>query len=473
MMRYILRSSNLIKAAFETSCDLRDKTFLVGGTVRDLLLNGLLGTDYDFAVEGNASSFARAFAEKIKGSFFVIDKERDTSRVISDKGVHADFSVLRGDIEEDLRMRDFTVNSMAIPLGSVFDTGTGTILDPLDGKRDIEKRLLRPSSQRSIQEDPLRIMRGFRLSSSLGFSMDEELLSQIKKHCNELNNVSEERVKAELFMVLDMPAACKILKDMDEAGVLKILFPEIEKWKRFYQGGWHIHDLFDHSMKAVDTAEEILGNLKTYFPGYDREIEEHMGEELEDYVTRRGLVKIGSLLHDSGKLHTRTMEDGRGRFLGHEKRGEEITAEIARGLKLSRRTEMILRGLTANHMRILGLSKLKRVTPRARYRFFRDAEGYGLELLILSLADAMATPVEGKKLNDLKELIANLAVYYFEEFIAAPPMPLLTGEDIMKLFGIPQGKEIGKMIEALREAEAMGKVSSRKEAIDYLKKMFL
>ncbi|MBF8251614.1 MAG: hypothetical protein HW382_1242 [Deltaproteobacteria bacterium] len=464
-LRDLLATSHFIKAAFETSNDLRYKVFLVGGTVRDLLLKEALGTDFDFAVEGNASSFARAFAKIIKGSFFVIDKKRDTSRVISNRGLQADFSVIRGKIEEDLMLRDFTVNSMAISLDSIFETGASTILDPLDGKTDIKNRLLRTSSQNSIHEDPLRVMRAFRFSSSLDFAMDEELSSQIKKHCEELNSVSEERVRAELFMILEMPAAYKTLKDMDDAGVLRTLFPETEKWKRFYQGGWHIHDLFDHSMNAVCKAEEILNHLNGYFPGYAKKIEDYMAEEVEDYVTRRGLVKIAALLHDSGKLYTRTMQDGRGRFLGHEEKGEAISSDIARRLKLSRQTEKILRGLTANHMRILGLSKLQRVTPRAKYRFFRDVDGYGLELLILSLADAMATPIEGKRLEDLKGLIGNLAGYYFEEFIAAPPMPLVTGEDIMKLLGIPQGKEIGRMVEALREAEALGKVSSREEAL--------
>lgn len=470
-LRDILIDSNLIKAAFETGNELRHKAFLVGGTVRDLLLKGVLGTDYDFVVEGNASCFAKAFADKVNGSFFVMDKERDTSRVVINRDLQADFSVIRVRIEDDLKLRDFTINSMAISLDSIFQTGTCTILDPLDGKSDIKKRLLRASAERSIPEDPLRIMRAFRFSSSLDFAIDEALSGQIKKHCCELNTVSEERVRAELFMILDTSTAFKTLKDMENAGVLTTLFPETEKWKGFYQGGWHIHDLFDHSMKAVDASEEVLINLKTYFPQYRKEIGKYMGEELEAHVTRKGLVKLAALLHDSGKLYTRTMEDGRGRFLGHEKKGEEISAVMTKGLKLSRRTETVLRGLTINHMRILGLSKLKRVTTRAKYRFFRDAEGYALDLLILSLSDAMSTPIEGKGLDELKRLISGLAEYYFEEYIAAPPMPLLTGEDIMKLFGIPQGKEVGRMINALRKAEALGKVSNKREAVNYLKKV--
>ncbi len=466
-LRDILSGSDVIKAALNIVKESGQKAYLVGGTIRDILINSRLGNDYDFAVQGKGIAFAKSFAEKVGGSFFILDNERNAYRVVSGKEFQVDFSGLKKNIEEDLRLRDFTINSMAVPLDSLLNNMI--LLDPLGGENDISNRLLRASSQRSVQEDPLRVMRAFRFSSSFDFTMDGELLNQIKKHCEELNSVSEERVRAELFMILEMPAAYKTLKDMDDAGVLRTLFPETERWKRFYQGGWHIHDLFDHSMNAVGIAEEVLNHLNVYFPGHGKKIEDYMAEEIEGYVTRRGLVKFAALLHDSGKLYTRTMQDGRGRFLGHEEKGEAISTDIAKRLKLSRKTEKILRGLTANHMRILGLSKLQRVTPRAKYRFFRDADGYGLELLILSLADAMATPVEGKRLEDLKGLIGNLAVYYFEEFIAAPLMPLVTGEDIMKLFGIPQGKEIGRMVEALREAEALGKISSRKEAIDYLK----
>ena len=466
-LRDILSGSDVIKAALNIIKESGQKAYLVGGTIRDILINSRLGNDYDFAVQGKGIAFAKSFAEKVGGSFFILDDERNAYRVVSGKQFQVDFSGVKKTIEEDLRLRDFTINSMAVPLDSLFNNII--LLDPLGGENDIGNRLLRTSSQRSIQEDPLRVMRAFRFSSSFNFTMDGELLNQIKKHCEELNSVSEERVRAELFMILEMPAAYKTLKDMDDAGVLRTLFPETERWKRFYQGGWHIHDLFDHSMNAVGVAEEVLNHLNGYFPGYGKKIEDYMAEEVEDYVTRRGLVKIAALLHDSGKLYTRTMQDGRWRFLGHEEKGEAISTDIAKRLKMSRKTEKILRGLTANHMRILGLSKLQRVTPRAKYRFFRDADGYGIELLILSLADAMATPVEGERLEYLKGLIGNLAGYYFEVFIAAPQMPLVTGEDIMKLFGIPQGKEIGRMVEALREAEALGKISSRKEAIDYLK----
>ena len=472
-LRDRLIPSDVIKAAFEVSKETKQEVFLVGGTVRDLLMKSMLGNDFDFVAEGKGIAFAKLFAYKVNGSFFVLDEERDTARVVSKMGFQADFSGVRGSIDEDLRSRDFTINSMAIPLDSIFESQVSIILDPLEGKNDIESRLLRASSQNSIQEDPLRIMRAFRFSSSLDFAIDEGLSSQIKRHCEDLNRVSEERVRAELFMILETPAAYKTLKGMDEAGVLKSLFPEVEKWKGFYQGGWHIHDLFDHSMKTVDTAEEVLSNLNSYFPKHGKEIENYMAEEIEAYVTRKGLLKVASLLHDSGKFYTRIMEEGKGRFLGHEGVGDGITTDISKGLKLSRRSEMILRGLTANHMRVLALSKLKKVTKRAEYRFFRDAAGFNLDLLLLSLADATATPIEGERFEELKRLVQGLADYYFDEFITVPSAPLLTGEDIMKLFGIPQGKKVGELLEMLREAEIMGKVSNKRESVAYLKKMFL
>lgn len=478
--------SDVAKAALEVSRELGQKAYLVGGSVRDLLMESRLGNDFDFVVEGRGIVFARAFAERVEGSFFVLDEERDSSRVVFNMGVRsqesevrkfqADFSGMRGDIEEDLRLRDFTINSMAVPLDPILNTVNSgqwslvsTILDPLKGKNDIERRHLRASSQNSIKEDPLRIMRAFRFSSSLDYAIDEELSSQIKKHCRDLNMVSAERVRAELFMVLDMPGAYNVLGKMDELGVLTVLFPELAEWKGFYQGGWHAHDLFNHSMKTVEAAEDILMHLNSYFPLYFEKLERHTNEEVEAGVTRRGLLKLASLLHDSGKLHTRTMEGERGRFLGHEKAGDEISLAVARRLKLSRRSEMTLQGLTANHMRILGLSKLKRVTSRARYRFFRDSDAFGIDLLLLSLADFMATPIEGERLEGMKILIRGLADYYFEGFTAVPPRPLLTGEDVMMVFGIHEGKEVGEMLEMLREAEMLGKVSNRREAVNYLK----
>ena len=477
-LRDILMQSDAVRAAFETGEDMGQRAYLVGGAVRDLLMNSRLGNDLDFVVEGGGIVFARAFAERVNGSFFILDEERDSSRVVSRKGFQADFSGMRGNIEEDLGLRDFTINSLAIPLDSIFKTVASgqwsvvsTILDPLEGKNDIERRHLRASSQNSIQEDPLRIMRAFRFYSSLDFAIDEKLSSQIKKHCRDLSTVSEERVRAELFMILDMPGAYNVLGRMDELGVLTVLFPELAEWKGFYQGGWHAHDLFNHSMKTVEAAEGVFRDLSGYFPKYHEQIESHISEEVEAGVTRRGLLKLASLLHDSGKLHTRVMEGRRGRFLGHEKAGDEISLAVARRLKLSRRSEMTLRGLTANHMRLLGLSKLKNVTSRARYRFFRDTGGFGIDLLLLSMADSMATPVENEKWEGMKKLIGRLADYYFEEFTLVPQRPLLTGEDIMRMFGIPEGKEVGDMLEALREAEMLGKISNRKEAVEYLKKM--
>lgn len=492
-LRDILRGSDVVRAAFDLSNSSGQNIYLVGGTVRDLLIHSRLGNDFDFAVEGKGIPFARAFADRVGGSFFFLDEERDSSRVVFKMGVcrggvtppvqesgarrfQADFSGIRGSIEEDLRMRDFTINSLAIPLDErLVISGQWTeasLIDPTGGRGDIDDRVLRATSPNVLKEDPLRILRAFRFSSALRFRIGSELMDLIREEGDMLGGVSAERVRAELFMILEMSGACNVINDMDEAGILRILFPEVEKWKGFHQGGWHAHDLFDHSMRTVDASEDLLSRLNHYFPSHGKEIEALMGEELEAHVSRRGLLKLASLLHDSGKFYTRTMEGGRGRFLGHERAGEGISAGIARGLKLSRRSEKMLRVLTLNHMRVLGLSKLKKVTGRARFRFFRDAEGFGLDLLLLSLADAMATPIEGKRIEELKRLVQGLADYYFEEFITVPPRPLLTGEDIMRVFGIPQGKRVGEMLESLREAEIMGKVSNRREAVNYLKKYF-
>ena len=108
-LRDILMQSDAVRAAFETGEDMGQRAYLVGGAVRDLLMNSRLGNDLDFVVEGGGIVFARAFAESVNGSFFILDEERDSSRVVSRKGFQADFSGMRGNIEEDLRLREIKI----------------------------------------------------------------------------------------------------------------------------------------------------------------------------------------------------------------------------------------------------------------------------------------------------------------------------------------------------------------------------
>ncbi|MBF8251319.1 MAG: polynucleotide adenylyltransferase/metal dependent phosphohydrolase, partial [Deltaproteobacteria bacterium] len=148
-MRDILSGSDVIKAALNIVMESGQKAYLVGGTIRDILINSRLGNDYDFAVQGKGIAFAKSFAEKVGGSFFILDDERDAYRVVSGKEFQVDISGLKKNIEEDLMFRDFTINSMAVPLDSLFNNNM-ILLDPLGGKNDIGNRLLRASSQRSI-----------------------------------------------------------------------------------------------------------------------------------------------------------------------------------------------------------------------------------------------------------------------------------------------------------------------------------
>ena len=127
-LRDILSGSDVIKAALNIVKESGQKAYLVGGTIRDILINSRLGNDYDFAVQGKGIAFAKSFAEKVGGSFFILDNERNAYRVVSGKELQVDFSGLKKNIEEDLRLRDFTINSMAVPLDSLLNNMI--LLDP-------------------------------------------------------------------------------------------------------------------------------------------------------------------------------------------------------------------------------------------------------------------------------------------------------------------------------------------------------
>lgn len=177
--------------------------YLVGGAVRDMLLNRV-SSDLDFALPSNGISSARKVANKLKADFMVLDNERDTGRVIhtNEEGARTflDFATYRGsNLEEDLRARDFTINAIA------YELHNETIIDPLDGTSDLRAKLIRACSPTSISDDPVRILRAIRQAAKFECKIDIETRKALKQAANLLPNVSPERKRDELFKILEGP----------------------------------------------------------------------------------------------------------------------------------------------------------------------------------------------------------------------------------------------------------------------------
>jgi poly(A) polymerase len=480
-----LKKSRALQAVHRLSLKGGEEVYLVGGAIRDLLLGKPLSKDFDFVVKGEVHGLAAAVAEEMGGHAFPLDESFGTWRVILKKGkrrTELDFSLLQGkDIFDDLRQRDFTINSIAVKVKEIFGPETARFIDPLDGKSDLGRRTLRANSEESLRQDPLRMLRAFRFSSTLRFSVEDETLRMIQRNKDLIVRSAWERIRSEFFIALSENQAGRFLRQLNEAGLLGEIFPEIQGWEGLTQGIPNNLSLLEHALRTVESGEFIFTHLEELYPSFGRSPVHHFSQSVEEGISRRALFKFVAFFHDSGKPGTmaRRQEDQFPRFLDHDQEGQKINTAIAQRMKLSRRSIRIISDLTRHHMRIHSLSRAKEITPRAKYRFFQDLGKEGIDLVILALSNAIASKriefslaLSSDPPDDLlkiKELGAELLRYYYGEFTQRAQKPLLDGKEIMEAFGVLQGKTIGRLLEKLREAEIAGKVQTKEEALKFLK----
>ncbi len=478
-----LKKSSILEVICRVGQKKTVEVYLVGGAVRDVLLGRVLGRDFDFVVKGDAGSLARDIAAETAGHAFLLDAAFGTWRVVVKKRkgrAELDFSSLQGrNILEDLRQRDFSVNSMAMNLKDIQGTGDPPLIDPLGGAADLKKRIVRANSEESIRRDPLRMLRAFRFSATLGFSIEESTLAMVQANKSLILHSSGERVRSELFMALNADGAASFLREMGACGLLEEIFPETGSWNRIMAGKQI--SLMDHALKTVAAGEHILIHIVEIYPTYGRALVQHFSQSLEEGVSRKALFKFAGFFHDSGKPNTMTWvgELATPRFLDHDLAGGKINTEIGRKLRLSRNSIRILTELTRQHMRVASLSQAKEVTGRAKYRFFADLKREGIDLALLSLADIIGSTgvdihrISGSDLPPgvlrIRDTVRELLGYYFDEHTRRRQQPLLDGREVMELLGIPQGKRLGELLQTLREAEASGGVQTRGEALKFLK----
>jgi putative nucleotidyltransferase with HDIG domain len=448
--------------------------WLVGGAVRELLAGGA-AMDLDVAVAGGALDLGRRVAERLGASFVVLDAARGAGRIVGGPAgaPQVDLVDLRAPtLEGDLGARDFTVNALAVPIGELLRAGSAPVADPAGGLDDLRGRLVRPCGAAAISDDPVRALRGVRLALRPGWRLDASAETAIRASAPLVAGVAAERTREELVGILVEPVAATGLRLLDRLGVLPALLPESLPMRATAQPPPHRFDVWEHSLRAVEGVDTLLGGLDALEP-WGPALDAHLGEQLGDGLTRREALKLAALLHDVAKPETRTEEAGRVRFIGHDVKGALRAAVIAQRLRLSRRATQVLERLVAEHLRPMHLAQAGEITRRARFRFFRALGDEARDLLLLALADAAALTGEspfsvwaGEGGAVARALLASAGT---EEAAAAEP-PLLRGEDVMEAFALPPGPEVGRLLDRAREAQALGLVATREEAIALLRR---
>ena len=458
--------------AVQTAAGRGASPMLVGGAVRDARLAPARAAgpaDLDVAVESGALDLAARVAGRLDGAFVPLDPERGAARVLA-HGMCLDLTDWRAPtLEADLAARDFTVNAMAVSVRELLGRGRAPIVDPTGGLADLRARRLRVHNPRVLADDPLRTLRGVRLEAALGLHLTAATARAIRAAAPGLAGVAAERVRDELLALLALPRAARALRRLDALGLLGVIVPEVEAMRSSTQPAPHRFPVLEHSLRAVAGADALLERLRDLSPFGD-ELAAHTAEELGGGVRRGQILKLAALLHDVSKPETRRLVDGRIRFFEHDVRGAARARDIAERLRLPARASGVLEKLVRHHLRPGHLAASGGVTPRARYRFYRDLGEETRDLLLLALVDGAAVTGVSPRAVWRRAAVVRRLLEGWEETPRgrAETAPLVRGEDVMARFGIPPGPEVGRLLERAREAQALGLVATREEALAYL-----
>ena len=436
-----ISDEHLLRLLKQAADDLGVRAWVVGGYVRDKLL-GRPHPNPDVVVEeGDALKLAERFAGLAHAEPPVTFERYGTAQV-SLSGHLVEFVTARAEsyapesrkpdvrpatLDEDLRRRDFTINTLLMDLD-------GKIHDPLGGRKDLEARILRTPTDplRTFSDDPLRMLRAIRFASQLGFELAPELLPAMRQMKSRLAPpvISVERSADELRQMLASERPRLALELLDAGGLLDVILPELAACKGVKQTGYHTHDVYGHTLLTVERVPADL------------------------------IVRLAALFHDVGKPTTATAD---GAFTGHEVVGAAMARSALERLRFSQKEIEAVVLLVRLHLRPVYYSS--EWSDGAVRRLARDAGDELDRLMALARADIAASAYpEPEKLDELQARI-EAALHERPSRLA----PVVTGEDVMRVRGIGPGPDVGRIKQRLQELVIDGEIAPTREAVlDFL-----
>jgi poly(A) polymerase len=431
--------------------------YVVGGYVRDLLL-GNATQDRDILVLGDGIDFADAVVREM-GLRTIVPFERFGTAMVPLPNGKLEFvsarresydgrtrnpDVIAGTLEDDLRRRDFTVNTLAVSLNA---GNFGLISDPFNGRGDLARRILRTPLDplKTFDDDPLRIMRAMRFAAQLDFSIVPEALAAIEQLRERLAIVSQERITEELLRLLKAPAPSVGLRMMYDAGVLKIVFPEIAQLAGVDQRrDRHHKDVFLHTCVVVDNIARTTDNL---------------------------WLRFAALVHDIAKPKTKAFKEGVGwTFHGHEEVGARMMKKIFQRLRLPMDHLPYVEKLVRLHLRPMAL--VDSIVTDSAVRRLVFAAGRDIDdLMMLCRADITSknASLVTRYLHNYEIVVKKISEVEERDRLRnwQPPVK---GDEIMAVCGLEPGKKVGILKKAIEEAVLDGKIPNEHDAaLAYLK----
>jgi tRNA nucleotidyltransferase/poly(A) polymerase len=451
---------------FESDFDQIKNIYLVGGCVRDILLQRP-SHDIDLAC-ANARQFAYALAKAKKAVCVVMDKKPQVPcfRLINRDSPdnYIDITELRGDsIESDLKQRDFTVNAMALLL-TPDGIHKDKIIDIVNGQDDLNQKIIRQVSNEAFTDDPLRMLRAFRFSAQLGFDIDPKTIDAIKHHAETIKKVSAERILFELKLLLRVPNVSNTFEQMDQTNLLTSIFPEIKALKECRQNDYHHTHVWGHSIETLKAFEHLLEQLPDLFQSTTDALETFLYQN--DHMA---MIKFACLFHDIAKPDTmkEEAESKRITFYQHDQLGKVQVESICDRLRLSKKNAVFLCTLVREHLHIRDL-----LNPQTRQKtILKNIRKLGetiVAVTLLSIADKQATcgvrSTPEERQQYLNRCIEFIHSYYNDIQQTLSQKNLITGKDLIKK-GVQPGPFLGNLLQKVREAQDEGQIKTSEQAM--------
>ncbi len=450
-----------------------NKIFIVGGTVRDFYM-GIENFDRDIIVaDVEAKEFALKLHKLFDSAFVPLDETNKIYRIVLHEKKDSEHQCMidvtnpiGGSIEADLRRRDLTINAIAI------DVHTGAVLDLFGGTADIQNKMLNYIEEINFVDDPLRLLRVYRFQALFDFELTSETICVICKYTDLISKPAKERVNYELMKLFSGKYTYKALLNMDRTWLLEEIFPVVKEMKQVPPNTHHHLDLFNHCLETVNQVQILYNNS-------DDRVKAHLDKIEFGGFSRLAHLKLAAFLHDIGKFSTWSIdaETGRHRFIKHDDVGSKLVKPFLKTLCFSNKQISYISEMIKNHIYPSQLMCDTDVNEKAMTRYLRKLEDNVIDNIILAKADRLSA--RGELITDemvetnLKNLDKLLEFYFSSLETLKPLEKLLDGNEIMEMLNINQGRMLGEIIAALKEAQLNGDVSTKEEAEFFVRSIFL
>lgn len=444
--------------------DIGGEVYIVGGYIRDKLLNTKEASkDLDIIYNGDI----KLFLDKLTlDGFHIItlkDEQQIYRAILND--ITVDIALIKGEsIEEDLGARDFTINAIALKLID------NKIIDPFNGRRHLNAKLIHPVNENSISDDSVRILRAYRLAIKYGMHFSKECEKQIIDNKHNIMKFPKERIFNEFMQIIKCDKFGRAFEELDTLGVLKNLLPYIDELKTVGRCKYHIEDAFTH-MNLVYKNSKALLNGELFIEGLDLNIfNNNIGEFLiSEYFS------FAAFCHDIGKFVCHREKDGRVSFIGHDKEGAKIMMDICNKLGFPKEAKKFICSLIEAHMYPLGLCKNNvKHYKKSFYKFFLRYNKYVEYILALSFCDMHATKMLYDPNNEEKIFKSFLERLYkeYNEFKDAINSEWIDGKLVMEITGA-EGEEIRTILNDVYKNIYYKELNNKEDVLKYLNKIKL